>query len=45
VEFVAAAELATGRKVRAFVSGIDTAQDVSTEVFYLDAQTGSPNGP
>jgi uncharacterized protein YbcI len=25
----------TGRKVRAFVSGIDTAQDVSSELFYL----------
>ena len=26
----------TGRKVHAFVSGMDTAQDVSTEVFYLE---------
>jgi uncharacterized protein YbcI len=25
------------RKVRAFVSGVDTAQDVSAEVFYLEA--------
>jgi uncharacterized protein YbcI len=29
-------EEATGRKVRAFVSGTDAAQDVSTEVFYLE---------
>jgi uncharacterized protein YbcI len=29
----------TGRKVRAFVSGIDTTHDVSSEVFYLE-----PNG-
>jgi uncharacterized protein YbcI len=43
-EFVAAAELATGRKVRAFVNGIDTGQDVSTEVFYLDAKADSLNG-
>jgi uncharacterized protein YbcI len=25
-----------GRKVRAFISGIDTAKDVSSEVFYLE---------
>ena len=28
----------TGRQVRAFVSGIDTEQDVSSEVFYLEPQ-------
>jgi uncharacterized protein YbcI len=27
-----------GRKVRAFVSGIDTEQDVSTEIFYLEVR-------
>lgn len=43
-EFVSAAERATGRKVRAFVSGIDTGQDVSSEVFYLYPRTDSPNG-
>lgn len=26
----------TGRKVRAFVSGMDTRQDLSTEVFYFE---------
>jgi uncharacterized protein YbcI len=30
-------ERLTGRKVRAFVSGIDTDKDVSAEVFYFDA--------
>lgn len=35
-EFVRAVEQITGRKVRAFVSGIDTEQDVSSEVFYLE---------
>jgi uncharacterized protein YbcI len=35
-EFRGAVEELTGRKVRAFVSGMDTGQDVSTEVFYLE---------
>jgi uncharacterized protein YbcI len=35
-EFVGTVEEITGRKVRAFVSGIDTGQDVSCEVFYLE---------
>jgi uncharacterized protein YbcI len=34
-EFTETVEQITGRTVRAFVSGIDTAQDVSAEVFYL----------
>ena len=34
-EFREAIQQATGREVRAFVSGIDTIQDVSAEVFYL----------
>jgi uncharacterized protein YbcI len=34
-EFRQSAERITGRTVRAFVSGIDTEQDVSTELFYL----------
>jgi uncharacterized protein YbcI len=29
-------ERLTGRRVRAFISGTDTRQDVSTELFYLD---------
>jgi uncharacterized protein YbcI len=33
-------ETITGRKVWAFVSGIDTKQDVSTEVFYLEPDGG-----
>ena len=35
-DFVEAVEQITGRKVRAFVSGVDTAQDVSSEVFYFE---------
>jgi uncharacterized protein YbcI len=35
-EFTDTVEGITGRKVRAFVSGIDTEQDVSSEVFYLE---------
>ena len=35
-EFVGAVEEITGRKVRAFISGIDTKTDVSCEVFYLE---------
>ena len=34
-EFRETVERITGRKVRAFVSGIDTEQDVSAELFYL----------
>jgi uncharacterized protein YbcI len=29
-------ETVTGRKVRAFISGLDTGQDVAVEVFYLE---------
>jgi uncharacterized protein YbcI len=35
-EFTGAVEEITGRKVRAFVSGMDTHRDVSSEVFYLE---------
>ena len=31
-------ERITGRKVRAFVSGIDTAEDLATEIFVLHAE-------
>jgi uncharacterized protein YbcI len=37
-EFIEVVERITGRKVRAFVSGIDTHQDVSSEVFYLEPE-------
>jgi uncharacterized protein YbcI len=36
VEFTGTVEEITGRKVRAFVSGVDTDEDVATEVFYLE---------
>jgi uncharacterized protein YbcI len=39
-EFCEAVERVTGRKVRAFVSGIDTEKDVSSEVFYLETENG-----
>jgi uncharacterized protein YbcI len=35
-EFCTAVERSLGRKVRAFVSGLDTEEDVATEVFYLE---------
>jgi uncharacterized protein YbcI len=37
-DFRESVEHITGRKVWAFVSGIDTQQDVSTEIFYLESQ-------
>lgn len=40
-EFRAAVERVTGRAVRAFVSGIDTNADVSSEVFYLEQAAGA----
>jgi uncharacterized protein YbcI len=36
-EFTGTVEQITGRKVWAFVSGVDTDKDVSSEVFYLEA--------
>jgi uncharacterized protein YbcI len=38
-QFVKTVEEITGRAVRAFVSGIDTEQDVSSEVFYLEPRS------
>ncbi len=35
-QFCAAVEQALGRKVRAFISGVDTHEDVSAEIFYLE---------
>jgi uncharacterized protein YbcI len=35
-DFIGTVEEITGRKVRAFVSGIDTGHDVSSEVFYFE---------
>jgi uncharacterized protein YbcI len=37
-DFRASVEQITGRRVRAFVSGIDTENDVSSEVFYLEPE-------
>ncbi len=35
-QFVETVEQITGRRVRGFVSGIDTEHDISSEVFYLE---------
>jgi len=43
-EFRETVERLTGRPVRAFVSGIDTCVDVSSEVFHLGGE-GEPPGP
>jgi uncharacterized protein YbcI len=40
-EFTGTVEEITGRKVRAFVSGMDTGKDVSSEVFYLEPVTAA----
>jgi uncharacterized protein YbcI len=37
-EFTEAIERTTGRRVRAFVSGIDVEHDIASEVFYLEAE-------
>jgi uncharacterized protein YbcI len=41
-EFREVVERVTGRTVRAFVSGIDTRQDVASEVFYLHPRAVAP---
>ena len=38
-QFVGTVEQITGRKVRAFVSGIDAKRDVSAELFYLEPRS------
>jgi uncharacterized protein YbcI len=40
-KFCETVEQITGRKVRAFVSGIDTRRDVSSEVFYLEPSSNN----
>ncbi|MFZ0043640.1 MAG: Na-translocating system protein MpsC family protein [Solirubrobacteraceae bacterium] len=41
--FIVPVERATGRKVRAFISGVDTSADVSAEMFVLEPE-GAPPG-
>jgi uncharacterized protein YbcI len=43
-DFCGAVEQITGRTVRGFVSGMDTHQDISAEVFYLAPQTDGSDG-
>jgi uncharacterized protein YbcI len=40
-QFREAVERVTGRRVRGFVSGLDTKADISTEVFYLEPKQGA----
>src|ERR1700734_2351416 len=42
--FVTPVERITGRKVKAFISGIDTNADVACELFVLHPETSSPQG-
>jgi uncharacterized protein YbcI len=42
-DFRTAVEQITGRRVRGFTSGVDAANDISTEVFYLEPR--SANAP
>jgi hypothetical protein len=45
-DFTGTGEEITGRKVWAFVSGMDTRRDVSSEVFYLEPVAApSHSGP
>jgi uncharacterized protein YbcI len=37
-EFIEVIERAVGRKVRAFISGMDTSKDVAAELFYLESE-------
>jgi uncharacterized protein YbcI len=43
-DFVEAVEGITGRKVRAFVSGVDTRRDVASELFYLEPRRRASSG-
>lgn len=43
-EFIEIAERLTQRTVRAFVSGIDTKHDVSSEVFYFNPVSADQDG-
>jgi uncharacterized protein YbcI len=44
-DFRGTVEQITGRKVRAFVSGIDTERDVSCEVFYFEPLSDGSSAP
>jgi hypothetical protein len=44
-KFRTTVEEITGRKVRAFVSGVDVERDVSSELFYLEPNGSSDEEP
>jgi uncharacterized protein YbcI len=43
-QFCEVIERALGRKVRAFISGMDTRKDVAAEIFYLESEEESEEG-
>ena len=43
-KFRAAVEEATGRTVKAFMSGVDVEQDIACEVFVLEPESRSARG-
>jgi uncharacterized protein YbcI len=43
-DFREAAERITGRRVTAFISGMDVEQDVAVELFYLEPHAGDRDG-
>jgi uncharacterized protein YbcI len=43
-DFCQTVERVVGRRVRAFISGMDTARDVSAEVFYLENEVAGEDG-
>jgi uncharacterized protein YbcI len=42
-DFREAVERITGRKVRGFISGMDTTEDISVELFYLEPEGSGPS--
>lgn len=44
-DFRSAVEEITGRRVTAFISGIDTKADIATELFYLEPQSADVSEP
>jgi uncharacterized protein YbcI len=43
-DFVGAVEAITGRRVKAFISGLDTRRDVACELFYLEPGSAKADG-
>jgi hypothetical protein len=43
-QFCEVIERSLGRRVRAFISGMDTRKDVAAEIFYLESEEESEEG-